>query len=125
MSSKRIGRISEEIKKIVSSMVRNGLKDPRISPLTTITKVEVTRDLRYAKIFFGVLGKDSEKESTLKGLESSKGYIRKEIGQKLNLRFTPEPLFLLDESVEHGIYISKLIDKVNKDNDGKDVEDDE
>lgn len=112
MSSNRLGRISEEIKRVVSSIIRNDLKDPRISSMTSITKVDVTRDLRYAKIYFAVLGSNTEKQNTLKGLESGKGFIRKGIGEKINLRYTPEPLFFLDESIEQGIYISKLINKV-------------
>lgn len=114
MSYKRVMRISQEIMKIVSGMIRNDIKDPRISKMTSITKVEVTTDLRYAKIFFSVLGNDKEKKETQKGLESSKGFIRKGIGEELNLRYTPEPLFALDESIEHGVYISQLIDKVKK-----------
>ena len=114
MNRKRINRISEEVKKTVSELLIRGLKDPRISPMTSITKVEVTGDLRYANIFVSVLGDKSIKNETLKGLESAKGFIRKEIGSKIDLRYVPEPIFRLDESIEQGIYISKLIDKVNK-----------
>ena len=117
MNYKRAMRISQEVMKIVSSIIRNNLKDPRISTMTSVAKVEVTTDLRYAKIYFTVLGNDKEKKETLKGLESSKGFIRKGIGEELNLRYTPEPVFILDESIEHGIYISKLVDKVNKEDD--------
>ncbi|MTI48039.1 30S ribosome-binding factor RbfA [Sporosalibacterium faouarense] len=125
MSSKRIGRISEEVKKIVSSIIRNDLKDPRIATMTSVTRVEVTRDLRYANIYFTVLGKDSEKHKTLKALEKAKGFVRRGIGEKLNLRYTPEPIFHLDESIEHGIYISKLIDKVSKERKDESDEDEE
>ncbi|NMB27693.1 MAG: 30S ribosome-binding factor RbfA [Tissierellia bacterium] len=114
MNRKRINRISEEVKKIVSELLTRGLKDPRISSMTSITKVEVTGDLRYANIFVSVLGDKSVKEETLEGLESAKGFIRKEIGNRMDLRYVPEPIFHLDESIEQGIYISKLIDKVNK-----------
>lgn len=114
MNRKRINRISEEVKKIVSELLTRGLKDPRINSMTSITKVEVTGDLRYANIFVSVLGDKSIKEETLKGLESAKGFIRKEIGSKIDLRYVPEPIFHLDESIEQGIYISKLIDKINK-----------
>ncbi|WP_425447482.1 30S ribosome-binding factor RbfA [Dethiothermospora halolimnae] len=114
MGSKRLNRIAEEIKKVVSSIIANKLKDPRISTMTSITKVTVTRDLRYAKIYVGVLGNEKEKKDSLNGLKSAKGFIRRGIGETINLRYTPEPLFYLDESIEHGIYISKLIDKVNK-----------
>lgn len=115
MNNKRISRISEEVKKVVSELIYNGLKDPRVNSLTTVTKVEVTRDLRYAKIYVSVFGDKEEKENTIKGLESAKGFIRKEISNKVDLRYTPEPIFVLDESIEHGIYMSKLIKDVNKD----------
>ncbi|MBU5426574.1 30S ribosome-binding factor RbfA [Tissierella pigra] len=115
MNEKRVSRISEEVKKVVSELIYNGLKDPRVNSLTTVTKVEVTRDLRYAKIYISVFGNKEEKENTIKGLESAKGFIRKEISGKIDLRYTPEPIFVLDESIEHGIYMSKLIDDVNKD----------
>lgn len=112
MSIKRLGRISEEIKKIVSNAIMTELKDPRISSMTSVTEVEVTRDLRYAKIYVSVLGSQLDKEETLKGLESGKGFIRKEIGNKLNLRYTPEPVFYLDKSIEHGFKISKLLNEI-------------
>lgn len=124
MSLKRLGRISEEIKRIVSNAIMTELKDPRISSMTSITEVEVTRDLRYAKIYISVLGNQFDKEETLKGLESGKGFIRKEIGKNLNLRYTPEPQFYLDKSIEHGFKISKILseikdgDDINTDNKG-------
>lgn len=114
MNIKRINRISEEVRKIVSELLTRGLKDPRISSMTSITKVEVTGDLRYANIFVSVLGDKNVKKETLEGLKSAKGFIRKEIGSKMDLRYVPEPIFHLDESIEQGIYISQLIEKVNK-----------
>lgn len=114
MDNKRISRISEEVKKVVSGIISNELKDPRISPMTSVTHVEVTRDLRYAKIYISVLGDDNEKKDTLEGLENAKGFIRREIGNSINLRYVPEPIFSLDDSIEQGIYMSKLIDKVNR-----------
>lgn len=113
MNIKRVNRISEEVKKVVSELIYNGLKDPRISPMTTITNVEVTRDLRYVRIYVSVLGNQEEKDNTITGLESAKGFIRKEIGSRIDLRYVPEPIFHLDESIEKGIYMSKLIDEVN------------
>ena len=115
MNNKRLGRISEEVRKVVSETISNGLKDPRINSMTTVTKVEVTRDLRYARIFISVLGDDREKNETIKGLENAKGFLRREISSKIDLRYAPEPMFILDESIEKGIYMSKLIDEVNKD----------
>lgn len=114
MNSKRLFRISEEIKKIISELIINGIKDPRISNMTSITAVEVTRDLSFAKIYVSVLGNEKEKGDTLEGLQSAKGFIRKEIGNKIDIRHVPEPIFYLDESIEQGIYMSKLIDDVNK-----------
>lgn len=114
MNNKRLGRISEEVRKVVSEIIGNGLKDPRIHSMTTVTKVEVTRDLRYARIYISVLGDDREKKDTIEGLENAKGFIRRDISSKIDLRYTPEPVFVLDESIEEGMYISKLIDEVNK-----------
>ncbi|MCR2042728.1 30S ribosome-binding factor RbfA [Anaerosalibacter massiliensis] len=114
MNNKRINRISEEVKKALSYIISNDLKDPRISPMTSVTHVDVTGDLRYAKVYISVLGNEREKDNTIKGLESAKGFIRNEIGDKVDLRYIPEPIFQLDESIERGIYMSKLIDKVNK-----------
>ncbi|MGO1367934.1 MAG: 30S ribosome-binding factor RbfA [Senegalia sp. (in: firmicutes)] len=115
MSSKRTARISEEIKKIVSSMILKELKDPRIATMTTITEVEATNDLRYAKIFVSVLGSERERKDTLEALKSATGFIRKEIGKKMKLRYIPEPIFYTDKSIENGIYISKLIDSIKED----------
>ncbi len=114
MNERRIGRISEEVKKVVSDAILNDLKDPRISSMTTVTSVKVTNDLSYAKIYISVLGDDQAKEDTIEGLESAKGFIRKEISDRVDLRHSPKPVFILDESIEHGMYISQLIDKVNK-----------
>lgn len=118
MNIKRINRISEEVRKIVSELIYNGLKDPRITPMTTVTRVEVTRDLSFAKIYISVLGDGINKEETIKGLNSAKGFIRKEIGNRMDLRYAPEPIFHLDESLEKAMSLSKLIDEVNKGNKG-------
>ena len=119
MNIKRINRISEEVRKTVSELLTREIKDPRIDPMTSVTKVEVTRDLRYANIYVSVLGDKDVKEDTLKGLESAKGFIRKEIGSKIDLRYVPEPIFHLDETIEQGLYMSKLIEKVNKEDEEK------
>ena len=119
MNIKRINRISEEVRKTVSELLTREIKDPRIDPMTSVTKVEVTRDLRYANIYVSVLGDKDVKEDTLKGLESAKGFIRKEIGNKIDLRYVPEPIFHLDETIEQGLYMSKLIEKVNKEDEEK------
>lgn len=117
MKSQRINRISEEVKKVVSELLSNGLKDPRVSTLTSVTNVEVTRDLSFAKIYISVLGTEKEKQESLAGLLSAKGYIRKEIAQRVDLRVVPVPIFVLDESIEKAMYMTDLINKVNKEDD--------
>ena len=114
MNIKRINRISEEVKKVVSELLFNGLKDPRINSMTTVTRVAVTNDLSFANIYISVLGNEKEKEDSIAGLESAKGFIRKEIGSRIDLRYVPLPIFHLDESIEQAIYMSKLIAEVNK-----------
>ncbi len=119
MNYRRTGRISEEIKKVISDLLVKKLKDPRISSMTSVTGVEVTNDLRYAKVYISVLGNKKDKTRTIKGLERASGYIRKEIGAKIDLRYTPELRFYIDKSIENGIYMSKLIEKVNRGKDEK------
>lgn len=119
MNKKRLNRISEEIKRVVSELIQREIKDPRINPLTSVTRVEVTNDLSYANIYISVMGKEEDKENTLTGLKSAKGFIRREIGNRIELRHAPEPIFHIDASIEQSLYISKLIDKVNKEDEAK------
>ncbi len=107
----RTDRISEEMKKEVSAIIQYELKDPRLPKMVSVTAAEVTRDLRYAKIFISVLGDENDKKNAISGLKSAAGFIRREIGQRLKLRYTPEILFELDNSIERGVYLNKLIDK--------------
>lgn len=117
MKNQRINRISEEVKKVVSELLFNGLKDPRVSTLTSVTNVEVTRDLSFAKIYISVLGTEKEKKDSIEGLVSAKGYIRKEIAKRVDLRVVPVPIFVLDESIEKAMYMTNLINKVNREDD--------
>ncbi|MCF6464693.1 30S ribosome-binding factor RbfA [Clostridium sp. Cult2] len=119
MNTKRINRISEEIRRVVSELISREIKDPRVSPMTSVTKVQVTNDLSYANIYVSVLGDEEVKKDTLEGLKSAKGFVRKEIGNRIDLRHAPEPIFHLDESIEHSLYISKLIEKVNREDENK------
>jgi ribosome-binding factor A len=116
MSYPRVKRLSEEIKKIVSNIIRNELRDPRIASMTSIVEVDVTRDLRYVNIYISVLGNEKEKEDTMEGLVKASGFIRREIGKKIKARYTPEVIFKLDESIERGIYMYNVITKVNEEN---------
>lgn len=125
MNDKRINRISEEVRRVVSDLLLSEIKDPRISGMPSVNRVNVTKDLKFAKIYISVLGNEEEKANTIKGLESAKGFIRKEIGKRIDLRHVPEPLFYLDETIEHAIHMSKLIDKVNKDIHEREADSDE
>lgn len=107
----RTDRVSEEMKKEVSAIIQNELKDPRLPKMISVTTAEVTRDLRYAKIFISVLGDENDKKNAIQGLKSAAGFIRREIGQRLKLRYTPEILFELDNSIERGVYLNKLINE--------------
>ena len=108
MASNRINRINEEIQKELSSLMR-GLKDPRVQGgMVTITHVDTTSDLRYARIFVSVLDKSQEKD-VVKGLKSATGYLRRELGASLRLRYTPELQFIADDSIEYGAHILELL----------------
>lgn len=113
-SNNRTRRIAEEIRKIVSTMLINGIKDPRINSLVSVTDVEVTTDLSYAYIYVSVLGGDEE--STLQGLKSACGYIRREVGKAIKIRHTPEIIFKIDDSLLKGMYMDKLIREVTSEN---------
>lgn len=122
MNNKRINRISEEIKKVLSEILLNGLKDPRVTSMTTVTEVKVTRDLSYANVYISVLGNKKEKEESLKGLQNAKGFLRSEIGKKIDLRHVPEPVFHLDETLEHASRIEQLIKKVKQEDNNRGIE---
>ena len=111
MASNRIGRINEEIQKELSYLIRN-LKDPRVqNTMISITRVEATPDLRYAKIFVSFLQEDRA-DDALKGLKSAGGYLRRELGSALKLRYTPELVWALDDSITYGAKMLKLINSL-------------
>jgi len=114
-TSKAASRLSEEVRKVVSTMLINGIKDPRITSMISVTDVEVTNDLRYAFVYISILGGD--KEASLEGLNSARGYIRREVGRQVKLRYAPEIIFKIDDSIERGMYMDELIKSVNKDGD--------
>ena len=105
-------RINGEVQKELSKIIREEIKDPRIHPMTSVMAVEVAPDLKTCKAFISVLGNEEAKQSTIKGLKNVEGYIRRELARTLNLRNTPEIRFILDESIEYGVNMSKLIDDV-------------
>ena len=108
MASNRIGRINEEIQRELSALLRT-VKDPRLqNGLVTITHVDTTSDLRYAKIYISALDKSQEKDM-MKGLRSAAGYLRRELGAALRLRYTPELQFIADDSIEQGAHILEML----------------
>ena len=112
MASNRIGRINEEIQKELSSAIRN-LKDPRVqNTMISITHVEATPDLRYAKIYVSFLEENKAAEA-LKGLKSASGYLRRELSSALQLRYTPELVWALDDSITYGAKMLKLINSLD------------
>ena len=114
MSYPREKRLAEEIKKIVSNIIRDELRDPRVSSMTSIIEVDLTRDLRYVYIYVSILGDDEEKKETMEGLTRASGFIRREIGKNIKARYTPEVIFKLDNSIERGIHMYNMITKVSK-----------
>lgn len=111
MASNRIGRINEEIQRELAELIRS-LKDPRVQTMITITRVETTPDLRYAKVMISVMEDAKEKEA-LKGLRSAGGWLRRELGSRLQLRYTPELVFELDDSLKYGAHMFDLLSKLN------------
>jgi len=107
-------RINGEVQKELSSIIQNGIKDPRIAPLTSVVSVEVAPDLKTCKAYISVLGSEKAAADTLAGLKSAEGYIRRQLAHTVNLRNTPEIHFILDQSIEYGVTMTKLIDDVVK-----------
>ena len=117
-------RINGEVQKELSSIIRGEIKDPRIHPLTSVVTVEVAPDLKTCKAYISVLGDQEAQEKTLEGLNSAVGYIRRQLAKNLNLRNTPEIRFIMDQSIEYGVHMSKLINENHVEESREDDEDD-
>ncbi|WP_270171785.1 30S ribosome-binding factor RbfA [Paenibacillus sp. SYP-B4298] len=113
MANIRVGRVGEQIKKELSLIIQQELKDPRIG-FITVTGVEVTSDLSQAKVYLSVLGSEEQKEETLKALGRGNGFLRSELGKRMKLRHTPELIFKFDSSIEYGSHIEALLEQINK-----------
>ena len=113
MSYQRIDRISEEVRREVDRIIREELNDPRVSGTFSITRAEVTRDLRYAKIFVSVL-EDEKREELLRALKSAAGYIRRALGKIMLIRYSPELSFVKDENIAYGVHIAKVLADAQK-----------
>lgn len=115
-NNNRITRINDEIMREVSQILRAEIKDPRIGVMTSVIRVDTTQDLKYCKIYVSVLGNEEDKKSVMEGLKNANGFIRHLIAERINLRFTPELTFKLDDSVEYAVRMTKLIDEISKQN---------
>lgn len=116
-------RVNTEVMHELSNIIRNEIKDPRISAMTSVVAVEVTPDLKFCKAYISVLGDEQARKDTHDGLKSAEGYIRKQLARNINLRNTPQITFVMDQSIEYGVNMSKLIDDING-NMSTDIEDD-
>lgn len=107
-------RINGEVQRELSRIISQEIKDPRIAPMTTVVDAVVTSDLKQCKVYISVLGDQEAKDQTMEGLNSAVGYIRRELAHSVNLRNTPEIKFILDDSIEYGVEMSKKIDELNR-----------
>ena len=107
-------RINVEVQKALSDIIRLELKDPRIHPMTSVVLAQVTPDLKYCKAYISVLADEEQAKDTIRGLKCAEGFIRTQLAKKVNLRNTPEISFILDQSIEYGVRMSRLIDDVAK-----------
>lgn len=107
-------RINGEVQKELSRLISTEIKDPRINPMTSVVAVEVAPDLKNAKVYISVLGDEESRDATYRGLKSAASFMRSQLAKTINLRNTPELHFIMDQSIEYGVNMSKLIDDVNK-----------
>lgn len=105
-------RINGEVQRVLAEIIRGEIKDPRISPWTSVVAVEVAPDLKSCKAWISVLGDEEARNSTLQGLKSAEGFIRRQLAKIVNLRNTPEITFVMDQSIEYGVNMSRKIDEV-------------
>ncbi|MFR7349096.1 30S ribosome-binding factor RbfA [Peptoniphilus sp.] len=117
MREKRVQRIGEELRRVISDIIRSKIKDPRIPEIISVTNVIVTNDLSFAKIFVEIMGTKEEKEEAIEGLNSAKGFIKKEISSEVKLRQMPELIFILDETLDINQKMEELIEEVKHGND--------
>jgi len=113
VANNRMERIKEEFRRELASIFRE-IKDPRLSSMVSVTGVEITKDLKYAKVYVSVMGTSDEKANSLTALKSATGFIKREIGARLNLRGVPHPTFVLDNSIDYGAHINEMIKKINE-----------
>ena len=110
----RPNRIGEEIKKELVQLIRNGIKDPRVDSLISITDVEVTRDLSYATVYISRYGSDKQRQDALDGMKAAAGFMRSELSKRLKLRTVPELIFKLDDSLQYGAKIETILNQIKQ-----------
>lgn len=121
-TSRRVARVAELIKREVSQMLLNGIKDDRVgSGMVSVTGVDVSGDLQHAKIYVSIYGSEEAKAETMAGLKSATGYVRSELGQRVRLRRTPEVIFIEDKSLERGMRVLSLLDRIGSDRENEEV----
>ena len=108
-------RVNAEVQRELSQILRGGIKDPRVAPMTSVVAVEVAPDLKTCKAYISVFGDRKAQEDTLDGLRSAERYIRRELARTINMRNTPEIQFVLDQSIEYGVNMSRKIDELTRD----------
>ena len=120
-NSRKYSRLNQEIRKELSNIIRNEMKDPRIGLITSVTEVEVTTDLKECRVFISVLGDEDVKKETLNALNKGKGFLRYNLAKKMNLRNTPELTFAEDNSIERGMYMDSIMDSLTYGDDSYDI----
>jgi ribosome-binding factor A len=114
MAKYRSDRINEEMRKEISSIIQNDVRDPRITAMISVTKVDVTKDLMYAKVYVSLFGKEESRTETFTALKSSIGFIRREVGHRIQLRHTPQLILELDNTIEQGMHINDILQKIKE-----------
>jgi ribosome-binding factor A len=123
MKNKRAIRVGELLREEISHIILREMKDPRIG-FVSVTDVEVSGDLRHAKVFISVYGTETEKEETMQGLQKARGYVRKLVGDRIKIHHTPELLFRYDDSIENGVHISEIINDLKENGEIKESDSD-
>ena len=108
-------RVNAEVQRELSIILQNGIKDPRVAPMTSVVAVEVAPDLETCKAYISVLADEKAQQDTVRGVQGAEGYIRRELARTVNMRNTPEITFIMDQSIEYGVNISRKIDEVTRD----------
>lgn len=115
MANYRGGRINEEVRKEVANLLQYEVKDPRLTAMVSVTDVKVTKDLKYAKVYVSLFAKnEEEKEESFEAIKNASGFIRRELGRRIKLRYTPEILFEIDNSIDRGMHIDSLLHKIKE-----------